>query len=246
MKKLSIKEARDFLQEKDVRMFKYRNALLEVPFDNILYMIEPSNLAQKFVDFYNAFPAFREVPAGAKHHHWWKGGLEEHCKEMIGIGFDLMELYPGDLNKFTKSDLIIAIFLHDFAKVQMYIPITPEDRKKAPDKYLKQQEFKYTKGKFNILDHESWTIVQLSNHGVPVTEHQWSAVVFGEGGYADANFGYNGRTRTADTVMSSNPLAVFISMLDAYSSQILGKSLFGMPEEVEIVAGAIKEEEEDS
>lgn len=231
MKKVTIKQAKALLEEQDTRLVKFRNALLEVPFEDVLSMIEPSSVAQKYVDFYRAHPAFAEVPAGARHHHWWKGGLEEHCKEMIGLGFDLMDMYPGDLNQFTKSDVIIAVFLHDFAKIWTYAPITDKDREKAPDKWIPGQQFKYVKDKLKIVPDEHKTAVELMAYGVPVTEKQWSGVIFCEGGYADANFSFSGRSYTSEHVMSTNSLAPLMHILDLYSSQILGKSLYGQPEE---------------
>jgi hypothetical protein len=231
MKKVTIKQAKALLEEQDTRMVKLRNAMLEVPFEDILRMIDPASTADKYVEFYRSHPVFSTVPAGAKHHHWWKGGLEEHCKEMIGMGFDLLELYPGDLNKITRTDIIVAVFLHDFAKVWAYIPITEEDRTKNPERFMPEQQFKYVKDKFRLLTDEHKTAVELMKYGVPVTEKQWSGVVFCEGGYADANFSFTGRSFTSEHVMSSNALAPFMHILDIYSSQILGKSLFGQVEE---------------
>jgi hypothetical protein len=231
MKKVHLKQAKALLEEQDTRLVKYRNSMLEVPFEDILYMIQDAKLAQKYVEFYRAHSAFAEVPAGARHHHWWKGGLEEHCKEMIGLGFDLMELYPGDLTTFTKDDVIITVFLHDFAKIWAYIPVTDAERERAPERYLPGQQFRYIKDHFRKLTDEHKTILELCNNGIPVTEKQWSAVIFCEGGYADANFSFAGTSFTSQHVLSQNPLAVFMHMLDLYSSQILGKSLYGQPEE---------------
>jgi hypothetical protein len=227
MKKVNIAEAKTLLETQDTRLVKYRHALVEVPFEDLLYMIEPMTLAQKYVDFYNAHPAFQEVPAGAKHHHWWKGGLEEHVKEMIGLGFDLLSLYPGDLQgKITRTDLIVTCFLHDFAKIWIYREITNEDRAKRPDKFLPAQEFTYINAK-NILDDESKTLLELAKHGIAPSEKQWSGVLFCEGGWSDANFGFRGPTSVGDAVMAQNPLVPMMHMLDIYSSQILGKSLYG-------------------
>jgi hypothetical protein len=232
MKKVSLTEAKHLLESQNTRILKYRYGMVEVPMEDILYMIEPSTEAQKYVDFYNSHPAFATVPAGAKWHHWWKGGLEEHLKEMIGMGLDLLELYPGDLNgKINRSDVIIACFLHDFAKIWAYVPISEEDRQKNPKKYLEKQEFKYSEDAFRILPDEHKTLLELARHGIAPSDKQWSAVIFSEGGYSDANFGYaNTRTTAGNHVNTDNALAPFIHMLDMYSSQILGKSLYGMPE----------------
>jgi hypothetical protein len=232
MKKVDLQQAKALFEEQGYRILKYRYSLLEVPFEEVLRMIEPSSTAQKYVDFYKTHPVFAAVPAGARHHHWWKGGLEEHCKEMIGIGFDLLQLYAGDLNgQVSRSDIIIAVFLHDFAKIWAYIPITEEERAKNPDKYLPGQQFRFVKDKFRTLTDEHKTAVELMQYGVPVTEKQWSAVIFSEGGWSDAHFSFEGRSFTSQHAFSSNPLAVVMHILDLYSSMILGKSLYGQAEE---------------
>jgi hypothetical protein len=183
-------------------------------------------LNEQYTKFHDAHPYYNTVCAGAKHHHWWRGGLAQHVREMIGVGLDLFDLYHGDLQgKVTRDDIIIACYLHDFAKIWNYEEITDEDRERAPKKYLEQQLFKPVNGSFNIVDAESKTLLELAKFAVPVSESQWSAVLFAEGGYSDANFSINGLTRTSDTVMHCNPLAVLTHMIDMYSSQLLGGSI---------------------
>jgi hypothetical protein len=183
-------------------------------------------LAEQYCKLHDAHSYYDQVCAGAKHHHWWLGGMSDHVKEMIGLCLDLYDLYPGDLkNLVTRDDIIVACYLHDFAKVWMYEFIDEEDRERNPKKYLEQQLFKPVYGAFNIVDEESKTLLTLSKFGIVPTEKQWSAVLFAEGGYADRNFGINGLTHVADTVMAQNPLAVLIHMADLYSSQVLGRSI---------------------
>lgn len=191
-----------------------------------LNRIDPPELAAKYVDFHEKHSYYDTVCAGAKHHHWWRSGMADHVREMIGVSLDLYRMYRGDLQgRITESDIIIACYLHDFAKIWTYEEITDEDRERAPKKYLEQQLFKPINGAFNIVDEESKTLLELSRFGITPSEAQWSAVLFAEGGYADANFTINGLSRTADTVMSHNPLAVLTHIADMYSSQILGGSI---------------------
>lgn len=184
-------------------------------------------LNNKYVVFHETHSYFDTVCAGAKHHHWWRGGLAQHVREMIGVCLDLYDLYRGDLaNKITRDDIIIACYLHDFAKVWAYEELGDDDREKHPHKYLDDQLFRPHNGAFNIVDEESKTLLELARAGIVPSELQWSAVLFAEGGYSDRNFTIGGRlTRTADTIMSRNPLAVLVHMADMYSSQILGGSL---------------------
>lgn len=191
-----------------------------------LYSISEPDVAKKFVDLHQANPYYNQVCAGAKHHHYWVGGMKDHVTEMIGVCLDLYDLYKGDLqNYITRDDIIIACYLHDFAKVWTYELLTDEIRDKYPDKYKEPQVFKSVSGAFNVVDEESKTLLYISRFGIHPTEMQWSAVLFAEGGYSDANFTINGLSRTADTVMSHNPLAVLVHMADMYSSQILGGSI---------------------
>ena len=181
---------------------------------------------EQYVSFHDDHLEFDHVCAGAKHHHWWRGGMADHVKEMIGYSLDLYDLYPGDLkNIVTRDDIIIGCYLHDFAKIWMYEEITEEDRERDPKRYHNQQIFRPLYGAFDIIDEESKTLLELSRYGIVPSEMQWSSVLFAEGGYSDRNFGINGLTRVGNTVMARNPLAVIVHMADMYSSQILGRSL---------------------
>jgi hypothetical protein len=183
-------------------------------------------LNEQYLKFHEEHRYFDIVCAGAKHHHYWINGLREHVSEMIGYLLDLFDLYRGDLeNKVTRDDMIIACYLHDFAKVWTYELITEEDREADPKRYLPGQFFKPVGGAFNLVDEESKTLLELSKWGIHPTESQWSAVLFAEGGYSDANFTINGLSRTSDVVMHCNPLAVLVHMADMYSAMILGGSL---------------------
>jgi len=191
-----------------------------------LTSLSEPGLADDYTRFHDHHLFFEQVCAGAKHHHWWVGGLDQHCCEMVGVALDMFDLYKGDLNgKITRDDIIIAIYLHDFAKIWTYVRITDEERAKSPNRYLEQQLFKPTSGAFNIVDEESKTLLELSRFNITPSEKQWSSVLFAEGGYSDRNFTIAGLSRTSDTVMSSNPLAVITHIADMYSSQILGGSI---------------------
>lgn len=216
---------RPFLKTLNARLTRKRYA--ETPIREYLKSIEPVELAQQYLAFYDAHPFYQEVCAGAKHHHWWKGGLEDHVREMIGIGMDLMDLYTGDMT-FSKSDVIIVCFLHDFDKIWGYRYITADERDKdlkGAKRFKEKQVFTYVEGVNNILDGYALKILELGKFGIVPTKEQWSAVLFHEGGYADANFDYNGRTKTGNTVMHCNHLAPFVHMLDIYSAMILGRSI---------------------
>ena len=223
IKKYSISEITSELKKQDARLIRKRYA--ETSISDYLSQIEPKELADKFIAFHNDHLFFDEVCAGAKHHHWWKCGLRDHCSEMIGMGMDIMDLYPGDFeNRFTKTDLIIAVYLHDFAKIWIYRYITEQDRQ-FNKRLHEKQVFTFNEGVQDILDSENLIAVELMKYGMPITKEQWSAIVFAEGGFASAHYNMHGTSKTSETVNKRNPLASFVSMLDLYSSQILGRSL---------------------
>lgn len=213
---------RPYLKANNARLTRKRYA--STPIREYLSQIEPVELSEKYLEFYDAHPFYKEVCAGAKHHHWWKGGLEDHVREMIGIGLDIHDLYCGE-HTFSKSDIIIVCFLHDFDKIWGYTYITNEDRAKNPKKFKDQQIFRVKEGYDRILDGYSLKLLELARFGIVPTNEQWSAVMFHEGGYSTANFGWGGTTKTAQSINSNNHLAPFIHMLDIYSASILGKSI---------------------
>jgi 23S rRNA maturation-related 3'-5' exoribonuclease YhaM len=131
---------RPFLKTHNARLTRKRYA--ETSVREYLNLIEPAELKEQYLEFYDAHPLYKTVCAGAKHHHWWKGGLETHVCEMLGIGMDLMDLYAGDM-VFTKSDFIISCFLHDFNKIWIYRELTSEDKANNPKKYHEKQVFGY-------------------------------------------------------------------------------------------------------
>ena len=223
IKYVGLRAAIDELASVGIKVVRHRYKKWTMK--DYLVQIEDDALRTGLWRLYNDHPFFIEAPAGARHHHWWDGGLDGHCAEMIGLGLDLMELYTDDM-PFTKDDVITAVFLHDFSKVFMYRAITPEDREKHPDRFKPRQMFTYQEGATNILDAENLTAVVLMRYGIPVTDKQWSAVVFAEGGFSTARFGFGGQpTLTNSRVNHDNPLAAFVSILDLYSAMLLGREL---------------------
>lgn len=214
---------RPFLKTIDARLTRRRYS--ETSIQEYLAMIQPIELAEKYLEFYDNHPSYKTVCAGAKHHHWWIGGLEQHVREMIGIGMDLMDLYPGDMT-FTKTDLIIACFLHDFNKIWIYRELTADDREKHPKKYHEKQVFGYqNSGREEIMDGYSMILLELAKAGIVPSDIQWSAVLFHESAFSPAGWGYGGPSKQMDTVNTRNMLAVMVNLVDMYSSHLCGRSL---------------------
>lgn len=214
---------RDYLKTKGARLTRKR--YVKYTINTILSMIRPVSLAEQYLKFHEDHPQYDVVCAGAKHHHWWKGGLADHVCEMIGVGLDMMDLYPSDMS-FTQSDFIIACFLHDFNKIWIYRELS-QDEKNAPNsKYHKQQIFGYHRGgRSEIIDGYSMILLELAGASIIPTDIQWSAVLFHESAFSSAGWQYGGPSRIMDTVNTRNKLAVLVNMVDMYSSHFLGKSL---------------------
>lgn len=186
--------------------------------------IENQVLRQRYLLFLNDNPFFNECPAGKRHHHYWKGGLVLHTLEIMGILFDLLSLYDNDLSSVTREDLVICAFIHDFSKVWRYQPLTAEQR--SSGKFPPEQEYEYTDNSaFYMVDEHTKTILELGKWGIQLTEAQASALLFHEGGWSDANFGFGGPNPMSSAVFHANPLATLMHIADMFSSQLLSRDL---------------------
>src|SRR3954469_25506597 len=83
IKHYDLAQIRPMLKVLGARLTRKRYAT--TPIREYLQQLEPTELAEKYVAFYDNHLKYKEVPAGVKHHHWWIGGLEDHVREMIGI-----------------------------------------------------------------------------------------------------------------------------------------------------------------
>src|SRR5690348_6283003 len=163
-----------------------------------LRSISNPKLRDQYVALHEANPFYNSVCAGAQHHHWWLGGLADHVGEMIEFCLEMLHWQGADLRNITEDDIIIACYLHDFAKIWTYTPLTDFERGANPEKYFPRQQFMRRPGvSFDIVDEESQTLLYLARNGIIPTEQQWSAVLFAEGGWSAANFDY-GRTRSEE------------------------------------------------
>lgn len=167
---------------------------------------------QSWVAFYALYKEqFENAPAGQSRHHNFTGGLAVHTaeviramleikralsvKSLIGQGghpqVDSIQCKEMD---FSEADIVIAGFLHDFAKIVQY----------------KQDEM----GDWRYVDmsmpQETWTLMTLAQHGVHVSEDQTRALLYAEGGFSE--FLSKGRP---------NELAWLLHMADIWSSQII-------------------------
>jgi hypothetical protein len=214
------------LEREGIRLRRDRFFIPTMAMKDILGLgIEPRELAEKYMTFYETIPFYKVCPGGAQHHHWWIGGLEDHVKEMIGWMYDQKRLYKSDLAGVSSTDIVAAAFLHDLDKIWIYQLLTPEEKEKSKGKYHEKQEFRGVQTAFQKVDPHSKMLLELARFGIVPTDDQWSAILFHHGGFSPAHFQFGGTSYTGEFVNKRNPLACLLSMADLYSSQILGRSL---------------------
>lgn len=147
-----------------------------------------------------------DAPAGAKMHHWWKGGYIQHLDDMRIFGSklykDTEEMIRVD---FSVEDLVVLILIHDLSK-GIAFEWVPENEKKD------QYPFRYRKGFWDNMGFDHKTSMLLAHYGIRLTEQQYIAFLHTEGGWSEA----------AGNKRDGNMLAKFMNILDMYSSQMLG------------------------
>ena len=166
---------------------------------------------QTWQKFYLDFKEqFEEAPAAESKHHNFTGGLAMHTAEVIRAMFEIRDkLSSTSLQvpsegfrtpeiKFEDADIVISAYMHDFAKIVQY-----QKDESGDWRFVKM-----------TMPQETWTLMTLAQHGIPVTEDQTLAMLFAEGGFSD--FHEHG---------TPNALSWLLHMADIWSSQILCPTL---------------------
>lgn len=69
--------------------------------------------------------AFLSAPAAATHHHNFTHGLVIHTAEVWDAAKAFHDQAPGRLDgHYSHDELFVAAFLHDFAKIVQYEPVS--------------------------------------------------------------------------------------------------------------------------
>lgn len=159
--------------------------------------LEKTKLAKFALKYKNEFD---RAPAAENYHHNFTGGLLLHTTEILEIMLRLAKYLPyNNLNysqpDFTQAEMVVAAYLHDFAKIVTYI----EDAKDA--------------WRWNDIElpSEVWTLNELAKEGISLTENELNALLYAEGGWS--NF--------KEFVKNMKPLAVILHMADLWSAKVL-------------------------
>ena len=152
---------------------------------------------------------FELAPAGESRHHNFTGGLAVHTAEVIRAMFEIRDTLTAaslahnhpmaaqlrfPAHSFSDEDIVVAAFLHDFAKIVQYVQDEAGD-------------WKFSK---MSMPQETWTLMTLAQRGVPITEDQALSLLYAEGGFSE--FRDHG---------VPNALSWLLHMADIWSSQII-------------------------
>lgn len=153
-----------------------------------------ASFAQKYKE------EFDRAPAAQNHHHNFTGGLLLHTTEVLEIMVRLARFLPyNNLNypkpDFSKEEVIVAAYLHDFAKIATYVEDSPNA--------WRWQDID--------LPSEVWTLNQLAKEGISLTENELNALLYAEGGWSAFK----------EFVKDMKPLAVLLHMADMWSAKVL-------------------------
>lgn len=117
---------------------------------------------------------FKRSPGSRKKHHAWPGGYWEHIEQVMNWGSDLyhrfsatgMAALPKE-ERFTLSDVLVVLFVHDLEKPWRYVPDAPCPIT-APLLKTKQQRAEFR-------------LAMLEHYKVKLKPHQLHALQFVEG-----------------------------------------------------------------
>jgi hypothetical protein len=164
----------------------------------LLADIAESKLAT-FFDHYRE--QFMIAPAASTMHHNFTHGLVIHTAEVWQAAMKFVVAAPaseaakarvaaGDW--YETNELLVAVVLHDFAKIVQYAPAN---------------NFSWTKITM-IANQECWTLRELSKFGVTLTDNEFIGLLHAEGGYTE--FAVDWR-----------PLSAILHAADLWSSQAM-------------------------
>jgi hypothetical protein len=161
--------------------------------------------ADKILDY--VAKEYVSKPSSIGHHHFYKGGMGKHIKEVMNIALELYDLHP-DWYECTRDDVILVGFVHDLDKLDKYID--SEDWMKQ-EKYGSKM-FMYAPDKMK-LGKAAETVMVCAQHGLVLTPMQVNAISYHHGGWSEEKIG----------VQHMTPLCLLMHCADLMSSKIFEK-----------------------
>jgi len=150
---------------------------------------------------------FVNKPSSIGHHHFYKGGMGKHIKEVMNIALELYDLHP-DWYDCKRDDVLIVTFVHDLDKLNKYVD---------SEAWMKQEKygakmFMYAKDVLR-LNKTGETVMVCAEHGLVLTPLQVNAVSFHHGGWSDEKVG----------MQHMSPLGIMLHCADLMSAKIFEK-----------------------
>ena len=150
---------------------------------------------------------FVSKPSSIGYHHFFKGGMGKHIKEVMNIALELYDLH-SDWYECTRDDVILVAFVHDLDKLDKYVD--SEDWMKQ-EKYGSKM-FMYAKDELK-LDKTGKTVMICAQHGLILTPLQVNAISYHHGGWTEEKIGMQHMT----------PLCILMHCADLMSGRIFEK-----------------------
>jgi hypothetical protein len=149
-------------------------------------------------------------PGASRFHHTERGGWLRHVLEVYDIAQGLNQMVAFRFNRpeIDSSEMFLAAFLHDFAKLYTYRvdPNSPTGYSKITDRW-------------RYINPEVWTLNEVASFNLHLNEEVINAILMAEGGWsAFARENTHSNRYGGDSL----PLAVLIHSADMISAKILG------------------------
>lgn len=141
---------------------------------------------------------FQTVQGSTNNHQAWEGGYFDHVQEIMNIA-TVLYIEFGSLRelKFSLSDLLLVLYLHDIEKPWKY-----EIRADGQLHHIASMHSK--------AEHQRFRMAKLAEYGITLTPEQENGIQYAEGELAD----YSSRRRVM------GPLAAMAHMCDVASARI--------------------------
>lgn len=155
-------------------------------------------------------------PASTHIHHTEQGGWLRHTLEVYDLtrhNAGVLLLQPDGPAHIDLTDIFLAAFLHDFAKLESYVDFT--DQCFNPPRVT----FVRDKDRWKYIDPETWTIREAMRYGIPMGLEVVNAILMAEGGWSGFARSSTHSNRTGGDVL---PLAALIHAADLISATCLG------------------------
>ena len=181
--------------------------------ERMLKEIKDESLRGRVLKLYKDITVeFETKPSSVRYHHKDAGGMGRHTKEVMEYALKFYDMSP-EIYECTRDDVILASFIHDFDKLDRYVPNTDEWRKKKFN-----QDFMYNEDVIAV--NQTAKVVQIcAEYGILLSDLVLNGITFHHGGFcSDLSSVYPGLQST-----HMKPLAILLHCADLVSSHILGK-----------------------